>query len=112
MAMEFSLFIVLLSLCFALLFLAYMYNKNNNGNRIPFVTLTAWVLFFILSANALTNGLDVKTGDNITISNISSITVTSSYTTYQNHTGFFFLTIMAFIGFISVFFDLQLMRWN
>jgi hypothetical protein len=112
MAMEFNLFIVLLALCFALLFLAYMYNKNNNGNRIPFVTLTAWVLFFILSANALSNGLDVKSGDNISINNSTSITVSSSYTNYQNHTGFFFLTVMAAIGFISVFFDLQLMRWN
>lgn len=111
MAMEFTLFIVLLSLCFALLFLAYMYNKNNNGNRIPFVTLTAWTLFFLLSANALSSGLDVKTGDNITITG-DNITVAYYYTNYTNHTGFFFLTVMSVIGFISVFFDLQLMRWN
>jgi formate hydrogenlyase subunit 3/multisubunit Na+/H+ antiporter MnhD subunit len=101
----------LLGLSLSLLFLAYTFNKNNNGNKIPFVTLTAWCLFFLASVSAMTSGIDVKTGDNITVLG-SNILTSVTYTTYENHIGFFFLTIMSVIGFISVFFDLQVMRWN
>jgi hypothetical protein len=118
-----SVYAIVLSFSIALLLFSYFHDRNNAGNKLPFIKMTGWFVLFMLSLNTIVDGVQYQTGSNITIDcQMSGQDDTEccdcvavdviDFSTYENRTVSIMLAIVSFIGFVTVFFDLERPSWS
>lgn len=108
--MELRLFVLFFALAMTLLILAFFYDKRNpDPNGLAYVKLTAWLILFLTFIAFAFNGLQLTYGYSEFVEG-NYTTVSPIYEDYFNLPFGIFLTLMAGIGFIMVFFDLRGVR--
>lgn len=106
--MNITIMLLFLGISSVLLVWAYFHDKRNNldPNGLSYVKLVGWFTCFMIFGAFMFDGVQYEAGSVEQVAG-NTTTITPTYTTYDNHTIGFFLTIMAGIGFIMVFFDLR-----
>lgn len=97
-------FVSLIIIALFLLAIAYFHDKNTHSNTLIGIKYSTWLILFLISINCMIDGLDYPSGATIT-TDAGTYYVTDTYTTYENHTGFFIMTVMCGFGFVIVFFE-------